>query len=369
VDIPKYLSFSRVEARQVSLPERMQFLTILRGVAALGVVLGHIVGMVPPDHKVGNFFQVPNYEKLVWPFLFGREMVWLFLFISGFSLYYSELKRRDAAINQSIGIYIKRRFIRILPTYYFGIFLGMLTVLVFSRQIVNPSPSLNTFRPISFGGLLSHLFFVQNFKFGWINQINPPLWSISIEIQLYLLLPVLLLRVRFYTIFTRGILLFCVIKLFSLFLPIPFFQYSEWFIVGVVTCDLAIKFNISNKLLNFIIFISGLVCFSRILIFHETYYRAFWMIFILTMVFQLQSLNPKIKSIFLSKLGSQSYSLYISHFPISLLVWSFVSHLSRNHSYLVILMLVCSAPCIWIVSNITYYFFESPSMKRLNNIK
>lgn len=128
---------------------RFSYLTVLRGIAALGVVGGHVIGMVPPDHSYENIFLATNSQRVIWPLLFGGEMVWLFLFISGFSLFYSENLRRKKAQRVSWKSYFMRRAIRIAPTYYFGFFLGLM-ILVLGRDIkVDPSLSLNTSTPVT----------------------------------------------------------------------------------------------------------------------------------------------------------------------------------------------------------------------------
>ncbi len=171
---------------------RLYFIDGLRGIAALIVAVGHLIGMVGPDHPVVPIWNANLEMLIIWPWTFGGPAVWLFILLSGFALFWAEESRRLAGRgNTGLAAYIKRRFWRILPTYYMSLFLGLIVVVVMAPILIPPSPSLQTYSPTSWMGFIAHVFLFQNLDLGWRFQFVPPLWSISVEMQLYIILPLI----------------------------------------------------------------------------------------------------------------------------------------------------------------------------------
>ena len=46
--------------------------------------------------------------------------------------------------------------------------------------------------PLSTGSIVSHLLLIHNFHLAWSHRIDPPMWSVATEWQVYFLLPALL---------------------------------------------------------------------------------------------------------------------------------------------------------------------------------
>ena len=351
---------------------RFGYLTALRGIAALGVVGGHVIGMVPPDHKYENIFLATNSQRVIWPLLFGGEMVWLFLFISGFSLFYSENRRRAKAKSSKWKSYFLRRTVRIAPTYYFGLLLGLL-ILVLGRGIsVEPSPSLNTSTPITIIGVVSHLFFIHNFNPDWVHQVNPPLWTIGVELQLYLLLPLFFVKYFRNRLFLTSILIVLVAKIIHRTTSLPLFYFVEWFVAGILVSAIVSRYLISSKLTLPAVIIFGFLSLSRVLISYTQLYVMCWVIFIAFLVIFLHNAQPKRMIIpfylLLKNIGKVSYSLYVVHFPISLLCWWFVSNFSNDRTVLIFAMMAISLPAIALFTLISYKFIELPSLRLMSKI-
>ena len=151
----------------------------LRGVAALAVVLYHLIhigGINPPN---------------VFDFI-GRDFgfsVHLFFILSGFSLMYST----EPTMNRQDWLpeYFLKRFFRIAPLFYF-----MIVFQVGSQ---------------SFSGSLNKLFLNLTFTFGFVpfTGIVWGGWSVGAEMIFYVIFPVLLLTIRTH----KSALLFLIISI------------------------------------------------------------------------------------------------------------------------------------------------------------
>lgn len=146
---------------------------ILRGVAALSVVVYHQI-----DRFGWTSFPSSN------PFALWCRAGWigmnLFFVISGLVITRSALglweRRRDVYVRE----FLARRFARIVPLYY-------LTGLLF---VVFVAPSMVE-QPNFWTHVATHLTFVQTFSSRTIHSIDPPNWSLAVEMQFYLLVLVL----------------------------------------------------------------------------------------------------------------------------------------------------------------------------------
>jgi peptidoglycan/LPS O-acetylase OafA/YrhL len=155
---------------------------ILRGVAILMVVVFHALsaayGKLFP--WVGSFrdFQSPSSQQQLWfyPLSFGWAGVPLFFVLSGFCIHLSFLHRGKL----DIPLFFWRRFWRIYPAYFIS-----LSIFTFLTH-------LNIFSHDGAQQFLAHVLLVQNFHDSTIFAINGPLWSIAVEVQLYLLFPLLI---------------------------------------------------------------------------------------------------------------------------------------------------------------------------------
>ena len=111
----------------------------------------------------------------------GVKGVDLFVVISGFCLFYPVLKRASQGLPQhsSVGFY-RRRINRIGPVY--------LSAIVFALAVIGLG-----YRTADNRGLADvwpYLLFIQNMMPDYIARVNGPLWSVALEMQLYLLFPV-----------------------------------------------------------------------------------------------------------------------------------------------------------------------------------
>lgn len=145
-------------------------LEALRGLAALTVVLGHTIvikqTLDPHYQPTGVFsFQAP-----------GHLAVLIFFILSGYVI---GLSTKKPLSKDTIGLYLKKRFVRIWPVYAISIMLAIL---------ISP--------PLPWQEILGNFFFLQILLVKTI-AANAPIWSLHYEILFYLLfIPVSVFKLR-----------------------------------------------------------------------------------------------------------------------------------------------------------------------------
>jgi peptidoglycan/LPS O-acetylase OafA/YrhL len=158
-------------------PQHFAFLDALRGIAALAVVAVHTV----QNFSAGWFSSV---------FGQGAAGVQLFYVVSAYSLCLSFEQRRS--VEQSpLKTYVIRRFFRIAPLFWFAVLVYLLKSLIFPTVFVpvDVHPPTWSLAPWH---VITTLLFVNGWHYQSINFIVPGGWSVAVESNFYLLLPVLL---------------------------------------------------------------------------------------------------------------------------------------------------------------------------------
>lgn len=154
----------------------------LRGLAILMVFLLHWYGYAfGTDHLrwkglVLDFASGSTLSfYLFYPLSFGWLGVPLFFVISGFCIHASALNAGQLRLSTFFG----RRFWRIYPPYLAALFLA---VILTGGNVSNQEGRAQ---------LWSHLLLIHNFSPAWIFALNGVFWSIAVEVQLYVLYPLL----------------------------------------------------------------------------------------------------------------------------------------------------------------------------------
>ena len=192
----------------------------LRGLAIAAVLLWHYVGipMASPSSPAAL-------HPLAKGFILFRSGVDLFFVLSGFLI--TGILLDHARSPKLFRVFYGRRALRILPLYY-----SMVALFVLGRLWTNNDPLFVSYPDIP---PWSYAVFLQNYFMAHANSHGPDwlgaTWSLAIEEQFYLLLPLL---VRFLSprdlvrLFAVGIVTACLLR------PILFFTYSLWSFAGYV---------------------------------------------------------------------------------------------------------------------------------------
>lgn len=189
---------------------RIDFLDGLRALAAMGVVVVHAFEMF--GLGLGAFWGLEQDPSGLGEGLAGRafglahelvvgQFVWaveVFIVLSGFSLMLPVLRSPARSLRGGARRFFQGRVRRILPPYYAALLIGVLTIVIVPGMS-EPSGS-NNYRdlmiPITPEAALTHLLLVHNVSQAWDLKIVPPMWSIAVEWQIYLLFPLLVLLWR-----------------------------------------------------------------------------------------------------------------------------------------------------------------------------
>lgn len=143
---------------------------MLRGFAAISVLVYHVI-------ECNDWQDFPESYGLVW-FKWGWMGVDIFFVISGFVITLSALGLRDLFPDDNkkvFAAFMERRIRRILPLHY----LLIAIFLMFSAVVTRPDILEN---------VAAHLLFVHNLFPAFHRAINPPNWSLGVEMQFYLAL-------------------------------------------------------------------------------------------------------------------------------------------------------------------------------------
>jgi peptidoglycan/LPS O-acetylase OafA/YrhL len=171
---------------------RLLFLDGIRGLTALYVVLFHAKLEAADDFVEMSYTGV--LKSLSFLVRFGHPAVTIFIVLSGFCLMLPVARSRDGQLPGGVSKYLLRRARRILPAYYAAMALCLLGI-AFVPALNHPVADqwLSALPAFSPGPILSHLFVAHNFNPNWMFRINPPMWSVPPECDIYLLFPLILL--------------------------------------------------------------------------------------------------------------------------------------------------------------------------------
>lgn len=190
---------SVADASKLSSPApRFEFLDGLRGIAALYVVIHHAAQIYMGEPAATPPVYFPFFKYLI----LGHYAVVIFLVMSGFCLMLPVARSSDGQLRGGIGNYFRRRARRILPPYYAAIALALLLVALvpsmrrhdgeFAAPHFPGADWQSIFEP---GNLISHALVLHAFSPRWVNTIDSPLWSIGIEWIAYFLMPFVFLPI------------------------------------------------------------------------------------------------------------------------------------------------------------------------------
>lgn len=315
-----------------------QNLEVLRGAAIIMVLLAH------------SFF-VPFLIELRGFLHFGRG-VDLFFVLSGFLMgvtYLSKIDLNNFSVKDAYNFYVKR-FCRLFPAVFFWASVS----LVLSPVLIKIVGELNTYRKM-FEFFASNILFVGNFY----NASNPnPLgywWSIGVEFQFYLILPILIYLAgrNIYKLFILLLLIITptnvwnidnawMFRVHSLFIGVLFWK--------ITTTEFYSQFkqSISNRRIQIkifsIIITVCLIIISKALPQYVTVLSTLSGVvfgFILILFYGVDSriLNSKI-SIFFEFFGKIAFSLYLIH----MLVFTIGAHyLTGIQVYILYPIAICLA--------------------------
>ena len=198
--------------------QRIQGIDALRGLAVCFVFVFHC--FLELHHDDGLIAKIYSGQfNHLFPHHLGVLGVQLFFVISGFCIHSSSLKwaKDDPTATQIEiwGAYAQRRCVRILPLYFF---------VLISLWIIDFLQELNEY---SYFDLFIHLMMLQSLVPGQKNLINPSFWSIAVEVQLYMLYPLIWYAILKWSSI-KVIILFITLCFVWKFIAVSFWPFQWW---------------------------------------------------------------------------------------------------------------------------------------------
>lgn len=285
----------------------------------------------------------------------GRAAVVGFLFISGISIGYSYFQKKEG--------FLKRRFLRIYPLYFFAVLFA-----VFLQYFIGSPYQLPGVTMVAVGDLtsLANFLLLQGILSIDITY-NSPLWSISVEFFLYLMVPLLFkLRLRYvYIVLIASMVLFTfeasIISQMDLY-GVKIAIYAWPFILGfLISAKKQIKYTIPFLIMGVVSILYNVNLMPD---------KLCWLTFsavVLTVFFSIYvniKLSDRTIKVF-NFLGTISYPMYLFHIPLYLLLY----YLGVREAYVfVLLVIVIVVPINYILDDYLKKVFWKPLVNTIELI-
>ena len=169
----------------------LEYLDGIRALAALYVTAFHTYGRVmftKNDAPAPDWFVTLTY----W-LGYGHYAVAIFIVLSGYCLTLPIMRSSELVLRGGVWGFLKRRSRRILPPYFVALICSI--ALVYIGAHIAPSQSSKLMDHLSLGSILSHVFVVHNLFPDWAKTIDPPMWSVGTEWDIYFVFALLLLPI------------------------------------------------------------------------------------------------------------------------------------------------------------------------------
>ncbi|WP_262027458.1 acyltransferase family protein [Microvirga sp. Mcv34] len=304
--------------------DRLDFLDNLRGMAALYVLLFHVYRVLTP-----NLAPPPAMS----PFIgFGYSGVWLFFAISAFSL--SLTMPRHIATGMPLTSFAASRFFRIAPLFY--------VLIIYSTLHY----CLTSGKPPEWGLIAGSISFLFNLFPSWSRSAVSGGWAIGTEVMFYAMFPLLYffakgIKTRLFIMFA-GIVLYYIfanyfsplisnVRLWERFETRSIVRFFPSFMMGLIAFDVyaVLKGSQQAKTFGSGALIAGMLLFAWQVsggqgwgILHQVHVDsiAYALILLGAGLCQPRVLASRI----LSYYGRVSYSVYLWHIPMIVLIGPFL---------------------------------------------
>jgi peptidoglycan/LPS O-acetylase OafA/YrhL len=366
-----YNKLRRITSNQLYFPE----VDGIRFLAIILVVLFHTHGYFAGKSTLKFADNPASYDLLNTFLINGDRGVELFFVLSGFILC---LPFAHQYINNgkkvSIKKYYLRRVTRLEPPYFIA-----MTAIFLMHIMMRTMPF-----PVLWPSWLASLVYSHSLIYHHTPLLTVVAWSLEVEIQFYLVAP-LLFRLLALNKITRRVFLFVasvsVIFLQRLYPP-PFasaYGFAQYFFIGMLLAD----FYVSDTAAAFFnkkwLLFPAVLCLLAIIYLPvkkapgdpgNIFLARLCFPFVLGLFYYIVLKNDWLKKIFSYKfvpiIGGMCYSIYLLHYTIISVFGRFTIRLHITSWYLpnLLLQIVLLGLPVLVLSSLYYYYIERPFMSR-----
>jgi peptidoglycan/LPS O-acetylase OafA/YrhL len=352
-------------AGELAPPHKLLGLEALRFVAAFAVLIWHYqhfsyIADQPVDLIKD---QLPLYG-LLFPFYeAGNHGVWVFWCVSGFIFFW---KYRDAIFDQSMPgwTFFVFRLSRLYPLH----FVTLIIVAILQSAYFRLQGWSFVYQDNDLQHFLLQIFMASEWGFQRGDSFNGPIWSISVEVVIYL---IFFLMLRFVT---RSALLNLVVVLVCINMSGQVFSCLAFFYAGGLAA-IARRASASATFSGVIESAawSAAVIIPILIWMLQSHFQVIAWVFLLTytpiLLFCLSCkiTLPAMAQKLLEAAGNMTYSSYLVHFPIQLLIVLGCAKAGIPVPFYNGLFFAIFVTSILLISYFTYRYFEAPAQTFLRN--
>ncbi len=372
------------------IPSNSTWLQPFRRTTSSGQYLAEIDGLrflailpVLVQHLSERLLRYTSLDAAAWSaheysvFLASRGTVGVFLFfaISGFILALPFVKYWAEPTQGSLDLksYFLRRVTRLEPPYI--IWMSVFFIIL----LIKGTCSLSTLFP----HYIVSLFYVHNIIYNDYSWINPVAWSLEVEVQFYLLAP--LLTAPFFSIRSkitrRTMLVFVLIFIITLQQILPLHELPwkatlvgqlQHFLVGFLLADFY-YFDWKNKNIQTNYYWDVIALFTLLVLpfsWSGEYFKNLLfttaLTFLLIAAFKGRIFKQLLRLPVIAIIGGMCYTIYLIHLPLLELLVRFTTslHFTPNHLPNLLLQIVLTFPIILFLSAWFFRWLEKPFMQK-----
>jgi peptidoglycan/LPS O-acetylase OafA/YrhL len=352
----------------------------LRFIAISAVLFHHLLAMFlsgsgrsPEVRTYADWFAAADQSWLVTPAYCGHFGVNLFFVISGFILALPFAKRAfNGQAAPDLKSYYLRRVTRIEPPYL----LSLIVIFFIHWEQWGEGPRLVP-------NLIASLFYSHGLVYGRESAINGVAWSLEIEIQFYLLTPLLVRMFRLRNVAARRSLIVALIVGFGLLsqwviypsgsarLCLTLLNFAHYFLTGFLLADLYLtgRLRSADKRLSWDIatLAAAAAIFATLSRFGQFYFLLPLMVGLLYAGFFMGRLsNAFVRTRWIAIIGGMCYTIYLYHILIisNLMTQTIpLTSITRPFNLDFVLQCLIILPAVFAVCALLFFYTEKPFMR------
>jgi len=335
---------------------------LLRFLSAVSVLLYHYRHFYSPLNILSeNNFEtsnntIPFFNFLEPIYINGFYGVHLFYAISGFVFAHVYLKVKKETSFKEFSI---NRLSRLYPLHFATLIIVSIIQIFFLTKFDSFQLDLIN----DFYHFFLHVFFISSWGFENGHSFNAPIWSVSIEIAIYLIFFLLIKEIKKFQLKLVILINIFLIFLDKLGVVSLFLECARLFFSGIL---IFLIVNVNQKLKTTFIISFILLIVSFVGNFKTFLFCPSLILFFLS--FEKFLSNVKIKEKF-EIVGNWTYALYLSHVPFQLLIifilesYFELPNIYNNHLFFLFYFI-----SLFLMSHLIFIFYENPLNKKIRKI-